>query len=419
MPVLNFPWRRPAPPVRAEAASSAPSQDLALFAAAVEVLPDAVLIVRREGTAPAKILASNAAAREMLRIRAEEEQLVSVLRHPDVLAAVEDTLTTNQENTLSYETGGLRSQTLHVWVRSLLPTLRTALIVLRDETNARRVERMRVDFLANASHELRTPLASLSGFIETLQGHAKQDSEARDRFLDIMAAQAKRMSRLIDDLLSLSRIERTEHVPPSGSCDLSLAAREAADGLLPAITAKGKRIELLAPIPGEALAIGEHDQIAQVVQNLVDNAVKYSPENATISVSVEPDIPFDPDAAATDLEALRDSGGGRLNLVSPERGHENRYVRLRVTDRGRGIAREHLPRLTERFYRVPGQKSGEITGTGLGLAIVKHIVNRHRGALVVESAPSLGTAFTVYLRSAARDATLGDAAPAPVVTKPL
>jgi two-component system phosphate regulon sensor histidine kinase PhoR len=278
---------------------------------------------------------------------------------------------------------------------------------------------MRVDFLANASHELRTPLASLSGFIETLQGHAKQDSEARDRFLDIMAAQAKRMSRLIDDLLSLSRIERTEHVPPSGSCDLSLAAREAADGLLPAITAKGKRIELLAPIPGEALAIGEHDQIAQVVQNLVDNAVKYSPENATISVSVEPDIPFDPDAAATDLEALRDSGGGRLNLVSPERGHENRYVRLRVTDRGRGIAREHLPRLTERFYRVPGQKSGEITGTGLGLAIVKHIVNRHRGALVVESAPSLGTAFTVYLRSAARDATLGDAAPAPVVTKPL
>jgi two-component system, OmpR family, phosphate regulon sensor histidine kinase PhoR len=414
MPVLNFPWRRAAPPVRAEATVSAPSQDLALFAAALEVLPDAVLIVRREGTAPAKILASNAAAREMLRIRAEEEQLVSVLRHPDVLAAVEDTLTTDQENTLSYETGGLRSQTLHVWVRSLLPTLGTVLIVLRDETDARRIERMRVDFLANASHELRTPLASLSGFIETLQGHAKQDSEARDRFLDIMAAQAKRMSRLIDDLLSLSRIERNEHVPPSGTCDLSLAAREAADGLLPAIAAKDKRIELLAPIPGEALAIGEHDQIAQVVQNLVDNAVKYSPEDATISVSVEPNMPFDPDAAATDLEALRDSGGGRLNLVSPERGHENRYVRLRVTDRGRGIARAHLPRLTERFYRVPGQKTGEITGTGLGLAIVKHIVNRHHGALVVESAPGLGTTFTVYFRSAA-----GEAAPVSVVTKPL
>lgn len=418
MAVLNFPWRRAAPPVPAEGTGSTLSEDIALFAAAVQVLPDAVLIVRREGTAPAKILASNAAARQMLRIRTEEEQLVSVLRHPDVLAAVESTLTAGEENTLSYDTGGLRSQALRVWVRPLAMG-RTALIVLRDETEARRLERLRVDFLANASHELRTPLASLAGFIETLQGHAKEDSAARDRFLDIMAAQAKRMTRLIDDLLSLSRIERNEHVPPSGTCDLSLVAREAADGLLPAIAAKGKRIELLAPAPGEALAVGERDQISQVVQNLVDNAVKYSPDHTAISAIVESDVPFDPDAATTDLEILRDSGGGRLNLLSPERGHENRYVRLRVIDRGRGIAREHLPRLTERFYRVPGQKSGEIAGTGLGLAIVKHIVNRHHGALVVESAPGLGTAFTVYLPAAERAAAPDDAATAPIVTKPL
>lgn len=418
MPVLSFPWRRAAPTLQSEGATPSEEADFALFAAAFEAIPDAVLVIRREGSAPAKIVASNAAAREMLRIRAKEEQLVSVLRHPDVLAAVEDTLATGKENTLSYDTGGLRSQVLRVWVRSLPMATTTTMIVLRDETEVRRVERMRVDFLANASHELRTPLASLSGFIETLQGHAKEDSEARDRFLDIMSSQAKRMSRLIDDLLSLSRIERNEHVPPSGVCDLSLAVREAADGLLPASSAKGARIELLAPPPGEALALGERDQISQVVQNLVDNAVKYSPDDASISVNVESDVPFDTDAATTDVGVLRDAGGGRLTLLSPERGHENRYVRLRVADSGRGIAREHLPRLTERFYRVPGQKSGEVVGTGLGLAIVKHIVNRHRGALVVESAPGHGTAFSVYLPLARRE-VMSEEAHAASVTKAL
>ncbi|MBV9063345.1 MAG: ATPase, partial [Alphaproteobacteria bacterium] len=285
MPVLSFPWRRAAPPLPSEPAPSVEQADSPMFAAVFEAIPDAVLVVRREGTAPAKIVASNVAARETLRIRADEEQLVSVLRDPEVLGSVEDTLNTGEGNELRYDSGGLRPQMLRVWVRSL-PMPQTAMIVLRDETEARRVERMRVDFLANASHELRTPLASLSGFIETLQGHAKEDPEARDRFLDIMSSQAKRMSRLIDDLLSLSRIERNEHVPPSGVCDLSLAAREAADGLLPTIAAKTARIELLAPPPGEALALGERDQISQVIQNLLDNAVKYSPDGASLSMRV-------------------------------------------------------------------------------------------------------------------------------------
>jgi two-component system phosphate regulon sensor histidine kinase PhoR len=418
MPALSFPWRRPAPPLQSEATAAAEHEDFTLFGAALQELPDAVLIVRREGTAPAKIVTSNAAAREMLRIRTAEEHLVSVVRHPDVLAVIEDTLATGKENTLTYDTGGLRSQALRVWVRSL-PISQTALIVLRDETEARRVERMRVDFLANASHELRTPLASLSGFIETLQGHAKQDSEARDRFLDIMAAQAKRMSRLIDDLLSLSRIELNEHVTPSGTCDLSLIAREVADGLLPALSAKGARIEFDARSSGEATAAGERDQIAQVVQNLLDNAVKYSPDGLQVSITIEVDLSFDADALGADAGSLRDSGGGRLTLLSPDRSYNRRFVGIRIADRGRGIAREYLPRLTERFYRVPGQKSGEMAGTGLGLAIVKHILNRHHGALVVESAPGLGTAFTVYLPSAARTAVPAEVAPASIVTKPL
>lgn len=415
MPALTLPWRRPAPPPQSEAATPAAQTDLTLFAAALQELPDAVLVVRREGTALSKIVATNVAAREMLRIPIEGEQLVSVLRHPGVLAAVETTLRTGNENTLTYETGGLRSQALRVWVRPL-PMAQTAVIVLRDETEARRVERMRVDFLANASHELRTPLASLSGFIETLQGHAKQDADARERFLDIMAGQAKRMSRLIDDLLSLSRIEMNEHVPPSGTCDLSLIAREVADGLLPTISTKNLRIQLDVPSPGDAIAVGERDQIAQVVQNLLDNAVKYSPAGAAVSLTIEMDAAFEGKSLEADRASLRDSGGGRHTLLAPERSYETRYMSIRIADRGRGIAREHLPRLTERFYRVPSQKTGEVSGTGLGLAIVKHIVNRHRGALLVESAPGLGTAFTVYFP---RAVTMGEAASASTVTKPL
>jgi two-component system phosphate regulon sensor histidine kinase PhoR len=237
----------------------------------------------------------------------------------------------------------------------------------------------------------------LTGFIETLQGHAKDDAEVRNRFLDIMSAQARRMSRLIDDLLSLSRIEMNEHVPPVGACDLVLVVREVADGLLPSIEEKKLQLKINVPAGGEALVGGERNQLTQVVQNLVDNAVKYSPEGADILVALEHDVSFEPESTAADLSGLRDAGGGRLVLLASERGHERRYVRIQVADQGSGIAREHLPRLTERFYRVPGQKSGDVSGTGLGLAIAKHIVNRHRGALMVESAPGRGTTFCAYL----------------------
>ncbi|MFL6691094.1 MAG: ATP-binding protein [Alphaproteobacteria bacterium] len=366
---------------------------------AIQLLPDAVLIVQREdATAPLRIVTSNAAAQDMLRIRAQDENLISVLRHPEILSAVEKSLSSGESCSVSCDTGGPQSRTLRIWTRPLPHAHRPSVVlILRDETDARRLERMRADFMANASHELRTPLASITGFIDTLLGHARDDADARNRFLPVMAAQAKRMSRLIDDLLSLSRIELNEHVPPSGTCDLALVVREVVDGLLPVVSAKGAKIDLAVPPESTAQVIGERDQLAQIIQNLIDNAVKYAPDGTAVTVNVCLDASFDADSDGSRLSDLREAGGGRMALVSPERAHENRYVQIRVSDCGAGIAREYLPRLTERFYRVPGQKSGEIPGTGLGLAIVKHIVNRHRGGLSVESAPGQGTTFTVLI----------------------
>jgi two-component system phosphate regulon sensor histidine kinase PhoR len=267
--------------------------------------------------------------------------------------------------------------------------------MMRDETDARRNERMRADFLANASHELRTPLASLTGFIETLRGHAKEDPVARDRFLNIMATQADRMARLIDDLLSLSRIELNEHIAPDGCIDLGQAVSDVIDALSPLSAETGVQIQTAMPPRGEALVIGDRDQIVQVVQNLIDNAVKYSrgrDGSISGSVIVECGVGVSGDAAL----ALRKPSASRLSLLTPDQTGEEIYVYLRINDSGPGIRREHLPRLAERFYRVEGQKSGERSGTGLGLAIVKHIMNRHRGGLAVESFEGEGAAFIVY-----------------------
>src|SRR5690606_28214069 len=223
----------------------------------------------------------------------------------------------------------------------------------------------------NASHELRTPLASLIGFIDTLRGHARGDEAARERFLGIMQTQAERMSRLIDDLMSLSRIELNENVRPAGEVDLTTAVRDVVDALGPLAQAQGVTIE--TSLPARAAAVtGDRDQIIQVIQNLADNALKYSPAGGALSIEVLPDV-----SAEQAMAAVR-PGAPRLPLVSPDFG-PLRYAAVRVRDAGPGIAREHLPRLTERFYRVEGQKSGDRLGTGLGLAIAKHVVSRHRG----------------------------------------
>src|SRR5690606_20630773 len=194
---------------------------------------------------------------------------------------------------------------------------------------------------------------SLQGFIETLKGHARDDDRARDRFLDIMAAQTARMSRMIADLLSLSRIELKEHIPPADRVDVALTASDVVDALAPLLQERGATVELKAPGPGQAVVIGERDQLIQVIQNLVENAVRYSPQAGCVKLSVTTD------RSLAEVQAPAMEGATRLAILTPDRQQSARFVLVRVADRGQGIAREHLPRLTERFYRVEGQKSGQ------------------------------------------------------------
>ncbi|MFZ2467871.1 MAG: ATP-binding protein, partial [Parvibaculum sedimenti] len=241
------------------------------------------------------------------------------------------------------------------------------LVLLRDVTDMRRVEAMRVDFIANASHELKTPLASLSGFIDTLRGHAKDDPQAQERFLEIMSDQAGRMRRLIEDLMSLSRIELREHVRPDSVVDLLGVVNDVTDGLMPLAAQNAVEIVVTAA-PDLPKVRGDRDELGQVVQNLADNALRYGRSGKRVEINLAPDA----------------------KAGKP-------VVRLTVRDFGPGIAREHLPRLTERFYRVDAAASRAKGGTGLGLAIVKHIVNRHQGTLAVDSEVGRGTVFSVLI----------------------
>jgi len=242
-------------------------------------------------------------------------------------------------------------------------------VVLSDRTRERAVERMRADFVANVSHELRTPLASLIGFIETLRGPAADDPPAQQRFLGIMGEQAARMNRLIDDLLSLSRIELIEHQVPSDTVGLHELVTRLVAGFEPRLKEQSVTLDLRLPSDLPTV-IGDADQLIQVLQNLLDNAVKYGRKGGTVRLDV---------AAAS---------SGRPGVV------------MTVADQGSGIPREHLPRLTERFYRVDTSRSRAAGGTGLGLAIVKHIVNRHRGQLSIESEEGIGTTVSVWLPQA-------------------
>ena len=398
-PFLGLGRRRPegAPPGQPETPLPPP------HAAALEALADPVMLV--SGAHPDDltgrlIVFANAAARELFRVPADGGRLVSAFRNPQVLEAIDESLFAGATREAIYEPRGAQERIWRVRttpLESLEGGPRQALVHFRDETDSRRAERSRVDFLANASHELRTPLASLSGFIETLRGHARDDPEAREQFLRIMTAQAERMSRLIDDLMSLSRIELNEHVPPQGSCDLALAVFDVVDALRPLTAEKTVTLDLDLPERGLATVIGDRHQIVQVAQNLIDNAVKYTPPGGTVRIRVAYGFQASEAAALASPEFASVTGAGRLPLLTPDRARdEARYVLLQVSDSGPGMAREHLPRLSERFYRVEGQKSGERLGTGLGLAIAKHVVNRHRGGMIVESAPGFGTAFSAY-----------------------
>jgi two-component system phosphate regulon sensor histidine kinase PhoR len=239
-------------------------------------------------------------------------------------------------------------------------------MTLHSLTEQKRAEAMRGDFIANASHELRTPLTSLIGFIDTLLGPAAKDSEARLRFLTIMRSQAERMSKLIDDLLSLSRIEMRQHVRPTGAVDLPALLREVAELLGPQLGDAGTTLRLDLP-DGPVMVSGDREELFEVFENIMDNAVKYGGQNGAIEVSLAPT-----------------TKPGFAHLVT-------------IIDHGPGVAEEHVPRLTERFYRVDAESSRKKKGTGLGLAIVKHIVSRHRGELTIRSRPGEGTRVEVAL----------------------
>jgi two-component system phosphate regulon sensor histidine kinase PhoR len=365
----------------------------------LEVLADPVLLVtgdEPEDPAAHRFLFANAAARGLLPIQRAQGLLATAIRAPEVLRAVDQALFGEGVGEAAFQTGAAQSKVWRARARRLDAADagggRLALLTLRDETEMLASVRSRADFLANASHELRTPLASLSGFIETLSGHARDDAEARQRFLPIMQSQADRMRRLIENLMSLSSIEQAEHLQPSAEVDLGAAVSDVVDALGPLARAKNVRLQKNAA--ARALVVGDRDQILQVTQNLAENAIKYAPAGSVVNLDLAADL----DLAGAQRPAR--AGGASHPLLTPAPASTGRYVALCVSDAGRGIARTSLPRLTERFYRVEGQKSGENSGTGLGLAIVKHIMNRHRGGLWVESIEGQGATFTAYFPAA-------------------
>lgn len=241
------------------------------------------------------------------------------------------------------------------------------LLTLHDMSEQIALARMRADFVANASHELRTPLTSLTGFVETLLGPARDDPDAGEKFLRIMLEQAERMRRLIDDLLSLSRVEMRAHSQPTDIIDLTAVLRHVCDALTPVAEENG--VVINADLPDLPIRVqGDADELTQVFENLIENGVKYG------------------------------RSGGKLDIAAQIVANESSsVVRISVRDYGPGIAEEHLPRLTERFYRVDVETSRQEKGTGLGLAIVKHIVAHHRGRLEIKSNPGDGATFTVEL----------------------
>ncbi|WP_203291769.1 sensor histidine kinase [Maricaulis parjimensis] len=359
----------------------------------LDSLPIPVLLIGSGG----RIELANPAAREFLGLGSATGHLSAVLRQPQVLEAVSAALRGQAVDPVEYSLMAPVESHVRAHVAPLRQALDgrpawQAMLVLSDETSIKRADRMRADFLANASHELRTPLASLAGFIETLRGHAKDDPDARDKFLSIMFDQTERMQRLINDLLSLSRVEMDEHVPPAGEADLVSLVEDVTAFLRPQL--QEKSIDLHLDMPEDAPAVGDRDQLTEVVMNLVENAIKYSPAGSGLKISVSESLLRD---EAERPSLLLGANASRLTLAAPTSEPGHRYACVRVQDGGPGIERRNLPRLSERFFRVDGQKSGPKEGTGLGLAIVKHIVNRHRGGFTVESAPGEGSVFSVFL----------------------
>jgi len=342
----------------------APGNRLAEVAATLAALDIPVMVLSGD----ASVLYQNRAAEKAFGEAAIGAHMSARLRSPGILDMVSETIATNAPNQIEHSER-LPSERVYI-VRSAPVEFdeqqpadeRFFVLSFRDISEVRRIDRMRSDFVANASHELRTPLASLRGFIETIQGPAKNDGKAQERFLGIMLDQATRMSRLVDDLLSLSRLELKSHIAPDQKVDLVPLLGHVRDSLAPLANDVGVEIVLHLPL-GKAEVLGDRDELVQVFENLMENACKYGQEGKTVDVFLK-NAPGEP-------------------------------VEVTVVDKGPGIPAEHVPRLTERFYRVSIEDSRSKKGTGLGLAIVKHILTRHRARLIVKSEVGKGTSFTV------------------------
>lgn len=310
----------------------------------------------------------NAAARALFDTGDVGQHYITALRQPSVLDAVEQVMVDGQTRVSAYLGGDTGRETVWRVTAAAVPLTegQGVMVSFEDVTAVEEAGQMRRDFVANVSHELRTPLTSLIGFIDTLKGAARDDPVARDRFLDIMAREADRMGRLVQDLLSLRRVEDQERIRPTDQVVLGSMLESVISAFAPAAKAAGSTIHLTQPAEPISI-VGDAGQLRQVMNNLIENAIKYGGGT-------------DVDVALTDpvTEPMLRSTG----------------VRISVTDHGEGIAGHHIPRLTERFYRVDTHRSRAVGGTGLGLAIVKHIINRHRGRLRIESEPGQGSTFT-------------------------
>jgi two-component system phosphate regulon sensor histidine kinase PhoR len=356
------------PRAQPQAVAPARAPDAALVAAVISGLPDPVVALDGEG----RVLALNAPAAALAPALRRGDPASIALRTPDLVEAIRDAAVAGSPRRVEFS----ERAPVERWYEAVVAPVggdaaawpSFVLVTFRDLTPLRRSEEMRADFVANASHELRTPLAALSGFIDTLQGPARDDAAARERFLPIMQAQARRMARLIDDLLSLSRIELNAHRRPDTPVDVVPLVRQVIEGLQTLARDRGVAVALQAP-PQPQLVLGDRDELLRVFENLVENALKYGASGKRVDI---------------DITSAALAGGAAELCVA-------------VQDHGPGIAPEHLPRLTERFYRVDVVESREQGGTGLGLALVKHILNRHRGRLSIASTRGAGATFTAHL----------------------
>ncbi|WP_315797794.1 ATP-binding protein [Bradyrhizobium sp. SZCCHNRI3043] len=361
------PWRLHGAVAKREEERHANPVEAPAVSAVVEGIPDPAVLLDRAG----RVIHLNAAAAQLAPALRKGELAQFALRTPEIITALREAIATTEIRRATYHDHVPVDRWMELIITPVpVPTAfggtdKCMLMTFHDLTPLRRVEEMRADFVANASHELRTPLAALSGFIDTLQGPAKDDPKARERFLGIMHIQATRMARLIDDLLSLSRVELSAHVQPHAMVDVVPIIRQVTDGL--ESLARERQVVIETNLPEAPVTIaGDREELLRVFENLIENALKYGASGGRVIVSLE-------------------------QAVSAENAPE---IRVKVRDFGPGIAPEHLPRLTERFYRVDVGDSRAQGGTGLGLSLVKHILNRHRGRLLIESVPRNGAAFT-------------------------